>query len=513
MRGDAAVQNHGSMLICGTAVAIVVGTVLLLLLSRLIGRVQFSLGTAFWCSFIGHIFGMIVGLFMGFLFAYHMAIGLLIAFAISWAFQTVVFQIFVRAKSGTLQQWRAAILSVVVILGDFLVASPLIALWEHYRTVGSPPVAATPADEAMKRGKAAESESDWDLAITEYTNAIRLNPKCAEADCYRSGVYAAKHDWDRTLADLPKPSASNPLTRKRTTAGASSIRKANAGQGHPPDCNEAIRLKPEFAGDYLSRGLAYCFDATPTGTKVFRTLAKPSASTPVLQRRTTFAAVSMQPSMTGTRRLRIVAKLFTSTRRSPRPTTSAVLRTTRRVKTVRRKQTLRRPRDSDSNHVRTLLRPSPATRGGTPRHVRCRKWTMKRRRTIPPCVLQRWWWFWCSTGTGSLRLSRRLQGAMQMNTAEVLAIVVLGYIVLATVAGAVRQIVPKLRHLFNVLMRSVEGIQWPRRESQRWSAVRRILAFFDALLLRAVGGRDNVILYRFRKSWRAWCLQFCSWSG
>jgi len=53
------------MFIRNTAVAIVVGMVLLLLLSKLIGRVQFSLSTAFWCSFIGHIFMSIVGLFTG----------------------------------------------------------------------------------------------------------------------------------------------------------------------------------------------------------------------------------------------------------------------------------------------------------------------------------------------------------------------------------------------------------------------------------------------------------------
>ncbi|MGA2251104.1 hypothetical protein [Terracidiphilus sp.] len=119
------------MLIRDTAVAIVVGMVLLLLLSKLIGRVQFSLSTAFWCSFIGHIFTSIVGLFVGWLLAYHQVIGFLIALGIGWVFQTVLFQIAVRAKSGTLQQWRAAILSGVVILGDFFVASPLIAFWDH----------------------------------------------------------------------------------------------------------------------------------------------------------------------------------------------------------------------------------------------------------------------------------------------------------------------------------------------------------------------------------------------
>jgi hypothetical protein len=121
------------MFIRDSAFAIIVGMVLLLSLSRLIGRVQFSLSTAFWCSFMGHIFISIVGLFMGWLFAYHIAIGLLIALATGWAFQTILFQIAIRAKNGTLQQWRAAILSGVVILGDFFIASPLVAFWEHFR--------------------------------------------------------------------------------------------------------------------------------------------------------------------------------------------------------------------------------------------------------------------------------------------------------------------------------------------------------------------------------------------
>ncbi len=62
-----------------------------------------------------------------------MAIGLVITLAIGWAFQTALFQIAVRAKNATLAQWRAAILSLIVIMGDFFVASPLIELWEHFR--------------------------------------------------------------------------------------------------------------------------------------------------------------------------------------------------------------------------------------------------------------------------------------------------------------------------------------------------------------------------------------------
>jgi hypothetical protein len=121
------------MVILTIAVAIVVGMMLLLLLSKFIGRVQFSLSTAFWCSFIGHIISSIVALFMGWLFAYHMAIGFFIALGIGWAFQTVLFQIAVRAKGGTLQRGRAAVLSGVVILGDLFVATPLVAVWKHLR--------------------------------------------------------------------------------------------------------------------------------------------------------------------------------------------------------------------------------------------------------------------------------------------------------------------------------------------------------------------------------------------
>jgi hypothetical protein len=114
-------------------VQVVVGMILLLLLSRLIGRVQFSLSMAFWCSFIGNTFLSAIGFFAGYVFAYHMAIALLITSAIGFTFQTILFQIAVRAKNETLPRWRAAILSLVFILGGFFVASPLIELCEHFR--------------------------------------------------------------------------------------------------------------------------------------------------------------------------------------------------------------------------------------------------------------------------------------------------------------------------------------------------------------------------------------------
>lgn len=120
------------------AVAVAVGTILLLLLSKLIGRVQFSLATAFWCSFIGHMFVTILGLILGFVFASYLGIGLLLALVVGCLFQTVLFQIAVRAKGGTLAPFRAFVLSLIVVLGDIFVASPLIEFrWQILNYVAS----------------------------------------------------------------------------------------------------------------------------------------------------------------------------------------------------------------------------------------------------------------------------------------------------------------------------------------------------------------------------------------
>lgn len=120
------------MSILDSAVAIIVGTILLLLFSRLIGRVQFSFSTSFWCSLIGHIFTIIAALVAGFLLSNHLGVALVVAYGVGLVFQAILFQIAVRAKRGTLEQSRAAILSIIVICGDFFVASPLIELWEHF---------------------------------------------------------------------------------------------------------------------------------------------------------------------------------------------------------------------------------------------------------------------------------------------------------------------------------------------------------------------------------------------
>jgi hypothetical protein len=111
--------------------AVAVGTVLLLLFGRWIGRVRFTLANAFWGSLIGHIVPALVTLALGFLLHQYLGVALIIGLVVALAFQTVLFQLLARTQNEILGRWRAALLALIVILGDFLIASPVVGLIQH----------------------------------------------------------------------------------------------------------------------------------------------------------------------------------------------------------------------------------------------------------------------------------------------------------------------------------------------------------------------------------------------
>src|SRR5207253_10350384 len=55
----------------------------------------------------------IIGLFTGFFLSPYFLIAIVIALAFGFVFQTVLFQILLRAKKETLSRWRAAILLLI----------------------------------------------------------------------------------------------------------------------------------------------------------------------------------------------------------------------------------------------------------------------------------------------------------------------------------------------------------------------------------------------------------------
>jgi len=85
------------------------------------------------------------------------------------------------------------------------------------------PTTVQPDKAAYDRGKAAYDQDNYDKAIMELTEAIRLNPNNGSAYFYRADSYAMKEDYDRAL----------------------------------PDINQAIRLSPNNSEYFYLRGVVY----------------------------------------------------------------------------------------------------------------------------------------------------------------------------------------------------------------------------------------------------------------
>jgi len=130
---------------------------------------------------------------------------------------------------------------------------------------GVPPVggetsgAKDDAEAYYKRGVEYFGERDYDKAISEFTQAIRLNPKYAEVYYYRGGVYEIKGEHDIAISDLTEAIRLNPkyaeayYCRGLVYGGKGDYDKAIS------DYNQAIRLNPKYAEAYYNRGNAYSY--------------------------------------------------------------------------------------------------------------------------------------------------------------------------------------------------------------------------------------------------------------
>jgi serine/threonine-protein kinase len=58
------------------------------------------------------------------------------------------------------------------------------------------------SDEAIERGNAAMDQHDYDMAIAEYSNAIRLDPESDVAYHNRGNAYADKGEYAKAIADF-----------------------------------------------------------------------------------------------------------------------------------------------------------------------------------------------------------------------------------------------------------------------------------------------------------------------
>jgi len=107
------------------------------------------------------------------------------------------------------------------------------------------------------RGNVYFKRDDLDRAITDYNQAIRLNPNLAEAYANRGVVYKAKGDYDRAIADQNQAIRLNPnFAIAYFRRGNAYFMKSDYDRAMA-DFNQQIRIDPNLANAYFNRGNAY----------------------------------------------------------------------------------------------------------------------------------------------------------------------------------------------------------------------------------------------------------------
>ena len=106
------------------------------------------------------------------------------------------------------------------------------------------------------RGRSYRVKKDYDRAIADFSEAIRLDPKIAKAYNERGGAYYGKKDYDRAIADYSEAIRLNPKYAHAYSGRCWDRAIIGADlQGALADCNESLRLQPNDSNTLNSRGL------------------------------------------------------------------------------------------------------------------------------------------------------------------------------------------------------------------------------------------------------------------
>jgi tetratricopeptide (TPR) repeat protein len=106
------------------------------------------------------------------------------------------------------------------------------------------------------RGTAYKAKGNYDLAIADYTEAIRLDPEDALAYFKRGNAYEARKNYDRAIADFTEAIQLNPNDANAFNSRCWNRALTNRDlEGALADCNESLRLRPGDANTLNSRGL------------------------------------------------------------------------------------------------------------------------------------------------------------------------------------------------------------------------------------------------------------------
>lgn len=111
-------------------------------------------------------------------------------------------------------------------------------------------------ENSFSRGLSYLETGDYNNALVEFSNEIKLNPNNASAYNYRGVVKAKRGDFDGSLSDYDISIKLEPNSSE--TFGNRGIAKARSGdiEGAIRDFNEAILIDPKNGNSYFNHGMA-----------------------------------------------------------------------------------------------------------------------------------------------------------------------------------------------------------------------------------------------------------------
>lgn len=112
------------------------------------------------------------------------------------------------------------------------------------------------ADSFYNRGLARYSSKDNQGAIEDYNEAIRLNPKDADSFYNRGLARYESDDKEGAIKDYDEAIRLNPKDETSYFNRAITRRQLGDNQGAIKDYSQAIQLKPKYAKSYYNRGYA-----------------------------------------------------------------------------------------------------------------------------------------------------------------------------------------------------------------------------------------------------------------
>jgi tetratricopeptide (TPR) repeat protein len=133
------------------------------------------------------------------------------------------------------------------------------------------------------RGAAFVALLDYDRALKDFEDAVRIDPTFARAFANRGAVHGAKQDFDSAIDDFTRVIALEPRSAHAFADRAGMHRLKGEHDRAISDYTQAIEIDPAFAEAILNRGItlagtARCSDAIADFTRVIE-LSKTSAGT------------------------------------------------------------------------------------------------------------------------------------------------------------------------------------------------------------------------------------------